>query len=183
MKNLRNRLWKARGAVMHRRKRMRSANNISRKTKLRMYESFVSVPNRRQLKVRVVSIILINIWIRDSEIWKWLFNFTGNCAFFKRYSQVTAHEKLFCFKYTGICAILPLLAAVIRRILGRLYNRRGKTQSNKCNLALKYKDLKFLLFRMTMVCLIRQEWTRRQRWTVGYPGPSHSRYDKKLLNT
>lgn len=43
MKNLRNRLWQARGAVIHRRKRIRSANNISRKTKLRTYESFVSM--------------------------------------------------------------------------------------------------------------------------------------------
>ena len=43
MKNLRNRLWQARGAVMHRPKRIRSANNLSRKTKLRMSESFVSM--------------------------------------------------------------------------------------------------------------------------------------------
>ena len=43
MKNLRNRLWQARGAVMHRRKRIRSANNLSRKTKLRMSESFGSM--------------------------------------------------------------------------------------------------------------------------------------------
>ena len=43
MKNLRNRLWQVRGAVMHRRKRIRSANNPSRKTKLRMSESFGSM--------------------------------------------------------------------------------------------------------------------------------------------
>ena len=43
LKNIRNRSWKARGAVIHRHNRIRSANDISRKTKPRMFESFVSM--------------------------------------------------------------------------------------------------------------------------------------------
>ena len=123
MKNLRNRLWQARGAVMHRRKRIRSANNLSRKSKLRMSESFVSMS---QIDVHW-RYALSRLSLSISEFVILIFEH----GFFISLVIVPFSKDIHKLQRTRNCAVLRTLEYVP---YGRVMDQTRKEAINKCSL-------------------------------------------------